>query len=128
MLLLRVVSMLLILALPTASTAAKVCLLDASHEVLYQFGKLKVPKKSDIAIPVTGLAFSATSASALPLSGTLIRDGNTGSLLLGLTRFFEECIVNAVLGDTLNGTVSYDCNLDGASEGTFDLTVTTCPR
>jgi hypothetical protein len=70
---------------------------------------------------------SATSANALPLSGTLIRDGSTGDLFLGLTRFFQQCIVSAVLDDQLNGTVSYDCNLDGANDGTYDLTATACP-
>jgi hypothetical protein len=125
--LLRLVSLLWILALPTASTAAKVCLSDATNAFLYEFGKLKVPRKVNVATPVVGLAFSATSANALPLSGALIRDGSTGKLYLGLTRFFQECIVTAVLDDTLNGTVSYDCNLDGANDGSFTLNAVSCP-
>jgi hypothetical protein len=125
--LLRIVCVLLALALPTASTAGKVCLADATNEFLYQFGKLKIPKKANVATPVAGLAFSATSINALPLSGTLIRDGSTGKLFLGLTRFFQVCIVSAVLEDTLNGTVSYDCDLDGANDGSFELSVVSCP-
>jgi hypothetical protein len=125
--LLRIVCLVLALALPTASAAAKVCLADATNQFLYQFGKLKVPKKADVATPVVGLAFSATSANALPLSGALIRDGSTGKLYLGFTRFFQECIVTAVLEDTLSGTVSYDCNLDGANDGSFELTLASCP-
>ena len=125
--LLRIVSVLLTLALPTASTAAKVCLSDASNELFYEFSKLKVPKKANVATPVVGLAFSATSVNALPLSGALIRDGNTGQLYLGLTRFFQECIVSAVLDDTLTGTISYDCDLDGVNDGSFELSAVSCP-
>jgi hypothetical protein len=77
---------LLAVPLPTSSSAAKVCPGDATHDIVYQFGELKVPKKANVATPVAGLAFSATSA-ALPLSGTLIRDGSTGKPFLGLTRF-----------------------------------------
>ena len=125
--LLRIACVLLALALPSASAAAKVCLSDDTNQLFYEFGKLKVPKKAGVATPVVGLALSATSANALPLSGTLLRDGNTGKLFLGLTRFFQECIVNAVLDDTLNGTVSYDCNFDGANDGTFTLSAASCP-
>jgi hypothetical protein len=126
--LLRIASVLLALTLPATSTAAKlVCLSDNSNQFFYQFSRLKVPKKADAATPVVGLAFSAVSANALPLSGTLIRDGNTGKLYLGFTRFFQECIVNAVLDDTLNGTISYDCNFDGANDGTFALSAVSCP-
>ena len=124
---LRIVCVLLTLALASASTAAKVCLGDATHEFVYQFGKLKVPKKANVATPVVGLAFSATSVNAMPLSGTLIRDGSTGKLFLGLTRFIQECLLNATLDDALNGTVSYDCDLDGASDGSFELNAVSCP-
>ena len=123
----RIACLLLALALPTASAAARVCLSDDTNQLFYEFGKLKVPKKAGVATPVVGLAFSATSANALPLSGTLLRDGNTGKLFLGLTRFFQECIVNAVLDDTLNGTISYDCNFDGANDGTSTLSAVSCP-
>lgn len=125
--LLRILPVLLTLVLPAGSTAAKVCLSDATNGFLYEFGKLKVPKKANVATAVVGLAFSATSVNALPLSGTLIRDGSTGRLYLGLTRFFQECIVNVVLEDTLNGTISYDCNLDGASDGSFEISAADCP-
>jgi hypothetical protein len=124
---LRVSCVLLALALPTASAAGKVCLSDDTNQVFYEFGKLKVPKKADLPAPVVGLALTATSVNALPLSGVLLRDGSTGKLLLGLTRFFQECIVNAVLDDTLNGTVSYDCDFDGANDGTFTLSAASCP-
>jgi hypothetical protein len=123
----RAALLLAVLALPTPSTAAKVCLSDATNEVFYEFAKLKVPKKGNAAASVVGLAFSATSVNALPVSGTIIRDANTGSLFLGLTRFFQLCLVNAVLDDTLNGTVAYDCNLDGATEGSVTLTAVACP-
>jgi hypothetical protein len=63
----------------------------------------------------------------VPLSGTLIRDGGTGRLFLGFTRFFQGCLVSAVLQDDLNGTVSYDCNLDGANDGSYELLLTPCP-
>ena len=125
--LLRIASVLLILALPAAASAGKVCLSDDSNMILYQFGNLKVPKKPDTAVPVTGLAFSAISANALPLSGTLVRDRNTGKLFLGMTRFFQECIVQAQLEDDLSGTVHYDCDLDGATESSYALTKVDCP-
>jgi hypothetical protein len=124
---LRLVSLLLILALPTASTAAKVCLIDDETDFIYEFGKLKIPKKADVATPAVGLAFSAVSANALPLSGTLLRDSNTGKLILGLTRFFQHCIVTAVLDDTLTGTISYDCNLDGTNDGSHPVSAGSCP-
>lgn len=124
---LRVALVLLALALPNASTAAKVCLSDADNQFLYEFAKLKVPKKAGSATAVAGLAYSGTSVNALPLSGTLIRDGSTGKLYLGLTRFFQECIVHAVLDDALNGTVSYDCNFDGANDGSYALSAVSCP-
>lgn len=124
---LRVVAVLLTLALATGATAAKVCLGDATNEWIYEFGKLKVPKKSNAATSVVGLAFSSTSLNALPLSGTLLRDRNTGKLYLGLTRFFQQCLLSAVLDDALNGTISYDCNLDGADDGSFELSPVSCP-
>ena len=126
--LLRLVSVLVILGLPIAGAAApKVCLLDSTNEVLYQFAKLKPPKKPNTAIAVSGLAFTATSSNSLPLSGTLVRDLNTGSLLLGMTRFFSSCLVTAVLDDALSGTVSYDCNLDGANDGSYPIAPGECP-
>jgi hypothetical protein len=122
----RVLSVLLTLAVPAAATAAKVCLTDATNEWFYEFGKLKVPKKPDVATPVVGVVFSPVSVNALPLNGTLMRDGTTGKLYLGLTRYFQQCILSAVLDDTLNGTITYDCNLDGTSDGTFDISASTC--
>ena len=127
MALLRLASVLLVLALPAASSAGKIYLSDDTTQVLYQFEKLKVPKKPDSAAPVAGLAFSISSANALPVSGTIIRDGNTGKIFLGLTRFFQECLVQATLDDSLSGSVSYDCNFDGANDGTYVLTLVTCP-
>jgi hypothetical protein len=44
-----------------------------------------------------------------------------------LTRFFQECILNAVLDDTLTGTISYDCDLDGVNDGSFELSAASCP-
>jgi hypothetical protein len=123
---LRILSVLLLLALPAAATAAKVCLTDATSEQFYEFAKLKVPRKPDVATPVVGLVFSPVSVTALPLSGTLMRDGTTGKLYLGLTRYFQECILNAVLDDTLTGTIAYDCNLDGVSDGSFEIGASSC--
>ena len=62
--LLRLASVLLVFALPAASSAGKVCLSDDTTEFLYRFDKLKVPKKGDTATPVTGLAFSGVSVNA----------------------------------------------------------------
>jgi hypothetical protein len=123
---LRVLCLLLTLAVPAAATAAKVCLTDAANEWFYEFGKLKIPKKPDVATPVVGLVFSPVSVTALPLSGTLMRDGNTGTLYLGLTRYFQQCILTAVLDDALSGTVTYDCNLDGTNDGSSEISKSTC--
>lgn len=124
----RVLLVVAIFGLSTAATAApKVCLVDSESEVVYQFAKLKPPKKSNTAVAVSGLAFTATSANSLPLSGTLVRDLNTGGLFLGLTRFFESCLVTAVLDDALSGTVSYDCNFDGANDGSHPIARGECP-
>jgi hypothetical protein len=125
---LRVVCVLVALALPAAAVAApKVCLVDSTSEVIYQFAKLKPPKKPNTAVAVSGLAFTATSTNALPFSGTLVRDLNTGDLFLGLTRYFQSCLVTAVLDDALSGTVSYDCNFDGANDGSYAIARGECP-
>lgn len=124
---LRIAAVLLVLAVPVAASAASVCLVDDANGVAYVFPKLKPPRKPDSAVSVTGLAFSASSVNALPLSGTLIRDQNTGKLFLGLTRFFQKCLVEAQLEDDLSGTVSYDCNFDGATDGSYPIAPVACP-
>jgi hypothetical protein len=124
---LRIVPVLVALALPGAASAAKLCLLDATNEIIYKFPKLKVPRKGDTAVPVVGLAFSAVSTNAQPLDGTLIRDRNTGQIILGLTRFFPTCFVTVTLDDALSGTVTYDCNLDGTSEASVAIAAAECP-
>jgi hypothetical protein len=124
----RLLSVPVIVGLSTAASAApKVCLVDSTSEVVYQFAKLKPPKKPNTAVAVSGLAFTATSANALPVSGTLVRDQNTGDLFLGLTRFFQSCLVTAVLDDALSGTVSYDCNFDGANDVSYPIARGECP-
>jgi hypothetical protein len=124
----RIPFVLAVLGASTAATAApKVCLIDSTSEVIYQFARLKPPKKPNTAVAVSGLAFTATSANALPVSGTLVRDLNTGDLLLGLTRFFQSCLVTAVLDDALSGTVSYDCNFDGANDASYPIALGECP-
>jgi hypothetical protein len=124
----RIPFVLAIVGLSTAASAApKVCLVDSTSEVIYQFAKLKPPKKPNTAVAVSGLAFTATSANSLPISGTLVRDLGTGNLYLGLTRFFQSCLVTAVLDDALTGTVSYDCNLDGANDGSYPIARGECP-
>jgi len=117
----RIAALLLTLAFATAASAADVCFYDSTNQTLYRFENLKVPKKAGDVVPVVGQAFTATSVNALPLSGTLIHDENTGSLILGFTRYFQECLIGAVLDPDLNGTISYDCNLDGANDGTVGL-------
>jgi hypothetical protein len=124
----RLLPVLVIVGLSTAASAApKVCLVDSTNEVVYQFAKLKPPKKPNTSVAVSGLAFTATSSNSLPLSGTLVRDLNTGGLFLGLTRFFQSCLVTAVLDDALSGTVSYDCNFDGANDGSAPIARGECP-
>ena len=124
----RLLFVLVILGASTAATAApKVCLVDDANDVIYQFAKLKPPKKPNTAVAVSGLAFTATSTNSLPFSGTLVRDLNTGDLFLGLTRFFQSCLVTAVLDDALSGTVSYDCNFDGANDGSYPIAPGECP-
>jgi hypothetical protein len=123
----RIALALALLALPAAASARSVCLNDAAAEFVYVFPKLKVPKKRDTVSAVSGLAYSPVSVTALPFSGTLLRDGNSQQLLLGITRFFPVCVVQAKLQDDLSGTVEYDCNLDGTSEVSSSLAVVECP-
>jgi hypothetical protein len=124
---LRVAAVLLVLAVPVAASAVEVCLVDDANDFVYVFPKLKPPRKPDSAVAVAGLALSAVSVNALPVSGTLIRDRNTGKLFLGLTRFYQRCLVEAQLEDDLSGSVSYDCNLDGATDGSYVIAPVTCP-
>ena len=86
-----------------------------------------VPKKTDSPTAVTGLAYSVASVNALPLSGTLLRDQNTGKILLAFTRYFDACLVQADLTEALSGSVAYDCNFDGANDGTYTITAVPCP-
>jgi hypothetical protein len=116
-----------LLALPApASAGGAVCLWDASNEFLYRFTKLKVPKQDYDVVPVVGLAFSAVSANAVAVSGGLHRDGNTGKLLMGLTRYGDRCLLFAVLEENLSGTLSSDCNLDDANDSTVALARVDC--
>jgi len=119
----RIVVLLVTLGFAGAASAGDMCWVDNTTEALYRFKNLKLPKKAGDVAPLTGQAFTGISVTALPLYGTVVRDQNTGDVLLGFTRHFQECIVSAVLDpDTLDGTVSYDCNLDGANDGSYTLT------
>jgi hypothetical protein len=123
--LLRVAVVLLALGVSTAAAAKDVCLLDSGNEAGFVLKKLKIPKKPGDAVPVSGFGLTSTSASSLPLSGTLIRDLD-GDLLLGLTRHFQRCLLGFVLDENLNGTVSYDCNLDNVNDTVGSVTHVDC--
>lgn len=126
--LLRIAVLLFALCFATAATAAggDVCLIDSVYESAFVLKRLKVPKRPGDAVPVSGLGFTSTSVSALPLSGTLIRDVD-GDLLLGLTRHFQRCLLGFVLDEeTLTGTVNYDCNLDNSSDTTGSVARVDC--
>lgn len=116
---------LILSASTTASAGGDVCLIDETNEAAFVLKKLKVPKRRGEALPVSGLGLTGTSAGSLPLHGTLIRDFD-GDLLLGLTRHFQRCLLGFVLDETLNGTVSYDCNLDNANDTVGTVEVIDC--
>jgi hypothetical protein len=123
---LAVLALALILCSATAASAGgDVCLIDPVNEAAFILKKLKVPKRTNEAVPVSGIGITATSANGLPLSGTLVRDAN-GDLLLGLTRHFQRCLVGFALNESLQGTVSYDCNLDGAADTTASVAPIDC--
>jgi hypothetical protein len=124
--LLRIAALLATLCFASAAAAGgDVCLVDSGNQTLLVLKRLKVPKRGGEAVPVSGFAYTSTSTTELPLSGTLVRSGD-GDLLLGLTRHFQRCLIGAVLDDTLGGTVSYDCNLDNANDTTGSLVPTSC--
>jgi hypothetical protein len=123
--LLRVAVVLLALGVSTAAAARDFGLLDSGNEAGFVLKKLKIPKKPGDAVPVSGFGLTSTSASSLPLSGTLIRDLD-GDLLLGLTRHFQRCLLGFVLDENLNGTVSYDCNLDNVNDTVGSVTHVDC--
>ena len=120
---LRIAAWLWIFGLPTAAAAGgDLCWFDSTNTALYRFENLKIPKKPGDAVPLVGQAFTQISVTGLPLYGTFLRDENTGSLVLGFTRVFQTCLIGAVLDpEDLDGTISYDCNLDGANDGTVAL-------
>jgi hypothetical protein len=121
-LLLRFAALLAIVGFAAAAGAAEMCWIDSTNEAVYRFKNLKIPKKAGDVVPLNGRAITSISATALPIYGTLLRDENTGDLVMGFTRHFQQCLIGAVLDpETLNGTVSYDCNLDGANDGSFAL-------
>jgi hypothetical protein len=124
--LLRIVTLLVTLALPSAAAAGDVCLWDGANEIFYALKNLKVPKKNGGAVPVAGHAVSAVSPFAAPVSGTLIRDPFEGTLTLGLTRYSDRCILTASLDETLNGSMGYDCNLDDVNDATVSVDRVDC--
>jgi hypothetical protein len=115
-------ALLFCLLFSTATSAADMCWFDDTTGALYRFENLKIPKKAGDVVTLVGQAFTQSSVSGLPLYGTLLRDENTGALILGFTRTFQTCLIGAVLDeDDLVGTISYDCNLDGMNDMTVDL-------
>jgi hypothetical protein len=123
--LLRALAALIFLCSATAASATDVCLIDPVNEAAFVLKKLKVPKRPNDAVPVSGIGITGTSANGLPVSGTLIRDVN-GDLILGLTRHLQRCLIGGVLDESLNGTVSYDCNLDNANDTTGSIALIDC--
>jgi hypothetical protein len=73
--LLRIAIVLLALAHPTASMAAKVCLLDAANEYLYKFPKLKV-----LELPRSGGLFSERSTMLRAKESDWERSAGSSSL------------------------------------------------
>jgi hypothetical protein len=125
--LVRVAVLLLALCFATSAAAAggDVCRIDEANQTGFLLKRLKLPKRGGDALPVSGFGLTATSASLLPLSGTLLRQPD-GELLLGLTRHFQRCLLGFVLDEGLNGTVSYDCNLDNANDTTGSVSLIDC--
>jgi hypothetical protein len=118
----RFAALLVLLFTSSAAAAADMCWFDGTNSVFYRFQNLKLPKKPGAVTPLHGQAFTQISVTGLPLYGTLLRDEGTGSLILGFTRVFQTCLIGAVLDpDDLDGTISYDCNLDGANDGSVVL-------
>lgn len=120
---LRIAVWLCILGFSTpAAAGGDMCWFDNTNVALYRFENLKIPKKPGDVVTLAGQATTQISVTALPLYGTLLRDESTGSLVLGFTRTFQTCLIGAVLDpDDLDGTISYDCNLDGANDGSVAL-------
>jgi len=124
--LLRIAVLLLTLCFATAAAAGgDVCLIDSGNEAAFVLKRLKLPKRPGDSVSVSGLGLTGTSATSLPLSGTLIRDFD-GGLFLGLTRHFQRCLIGFVLDETLSGSVSYDCNLDSANDTTGSVASIDC--
>jgi len=119
---LRIAALIALLGSASAATAADLCWFDSTNEAIYRFKNLKLPKKAGDVVALTGQSVTGISVTALPIYGTVLRDEGTGDLVMGFTRHFQQCLIGAVLDpETLNGTVSYDCNLDGANDGSFAL-------
>jgi hypothetical protein len=121
----RIAAFCFTLLFATTAFAGDVCLLDSANQAGFVLKRLRVPKQGGAATPVTGVGLTATSANLLPLSGTLLRESDD-TLLLGLTRHFQRCLIGFVLDETLNGTVSYDCNLDNVNDTTASVTRVAC--
>jgi hypothetical protein len=107
----------MILCSSTAASAGDVCLLDDVNGAAFILKKVRIPRRPGDAVPVSGIGLTSTASNGLPVSGTLIRDIN-GDLFLGLTRHFQRCLIGFVLNESLEGSVSYDCNLDNANDAT----------
>jgi hypothetical protein len=114
----RTLPLLVMLVAATAAQAGgNVCLVDTANDAVFVLTKPRVPKQLGAGVPVAGYGETATGSS-LPISGTLLHTPD-GNLYLGLTRYFQRCLVSITLQEELAGTgsVAYDCNLDGANDG-----------
>jgi hypothetical protein len=98
-----------------AAAGGDVCLHDDDAAVVYRFTRLKLPKASNVAVPVAGVWYEFGSPNASLLQGVV---AHTDDLIwtIGFTRYGAPCVVNALLGPAFDGTFYFDCDLDGSYE------------
>lgn len=123
---LRIAAWITLLAVAGVAAAGDVCFHDPGAQVFYKFDKWKAPKKNGDAVRVAGWALLNGAILAAPVDGTLTRDLVEGSLTLGLTLYGDRCLATAVLAEDLSGTISYDCNLDDMTDGSYALASISC--
>lgn len=125
----RALALAVLLSILCSSSAAfaggDVCLQDDANDNVFVLKNLRVPKRPGSALPVAGIGLVAGAPSSWPLSGTVIRDFD-GDVLVGLTRYFDRCLLGLVLDENMNGTVNYDCNLDASTDMTSTVEPIAC--
>jgi hypothetical protein len=110
------VAFLVTLGFATAAAAGgDVCLHDDDDAVVYRFTRLKLPKASDVAVPVAGVWYNVGNPNASLLQGAV---AHTDDLIwtIGFTRYGTPCVVDALLGPSFDGTLYFDCDFDGSHE------------